>query len=135
MTISRSFSIDPLFKWWLSRSIACDRGILGRMERQARVEYPNALHPVRFRGNSGQAVFLDDQDRIHFLQLLAQAVRYYGWLSPPLGHCGRANFRMRAYEFDEARQIVAKTWHRDTDVGLRVRRVVERRMGEVVDRG
>jgi len=50
------------------------------MARQARVEYENALHHVRARGNGGQAVFLDDQDRIHFLELLAQAVRHYGWL-------------------------------------------------------
>lgn len=50
------------------------------MARQARVEYENALHHVRSRGNSGQAIFLDDWDRIHFLNLLAEAVRRYGWL-------------------------------------------------------
>lgn len=56
------------------------RGILGPMARQARIEYENALHHVRSRGNSGLDIFYDDQDRLHFLALLAEAVRHYGWL-------------------------------------------------------
>lgn len=50
------------------------------MARQARIEYPGALHHVRSRGNRGERIFLDDTDRRHFLELLAEAVRRYGWL-------------------------------------------------------
>jgi len=50
------------------------------MARQARIEYPGAVHHVRSRGNNRQAIFLDDGDRTHFLVLLAEAVRHYGWL-------------------------------------------------------
>lgn len=50
------------------------------MARQARIEYPGAVHHVRSRGNAGQPIFLDDGDRTHFLDLLAEASRHYGWL-------------------------------------------------------
>jgi putative transposase len=50
------------------------------MARQARIEYPDALHHVRSRGNRGEAIFLDDEDRLDFLALLAEGCRHYGWL-------------------------------------------------------
>lgn len=50
------------------------------MSRQARIEYPGALHHVRARGNNRQAIFRDDQDRREFLVLVSEAVRRYGWL-------------------------------------------------------
>jgi putative transposase len=50
------------------------------MARQARIEYPGAVHHITSRGNNRQAIFLDDRDRKHFLALLGEAVRRYGWL-------------------------------------------------------
>jgi REP element-mobilizing transposase RayT len=50
------------------------------MARQARVEYPGALHHVRARGNRREAIFYDDVDRLKFLELLGEAVRRYGWI-------------------------------------------------------
>jgi len=50
------------------------------MARQARIEYPGAIHHVRSRGNGCQDIFLDDVDRQHFLDLLGEAVDHYDWL-------------------------------------------------------
>ncbi|MEO8217843.1 MAG: transposase [Acidobacteriota bacterium] len=50
------------------------------MARQARIEYSGALHHVRSRGNRGEAIFLDDRDRLHFLALLEEAVHRYRWI-------------------------------------------------------
>ncbi len=50
------------------------------MARQARIEYPGAVHHVRSRGNNGEEIFLNDEDRLHFLALLAEAIRRYGWI-------------------------------------------------------
>jgi hypothetical protein len=46
------------------------------MARQARIEYPGPFST----SVPGQAIFLDVRHRIHFLALLAEAVRHYGWL-------------------------------------------------------
>jgi putative transposase len=48
------------------------------MARLPRLTVVNHLHWVVWRGNNGQAVFLDAQDRRFFLELLAQAVRDHG---------------------------------------------------------
>jgi len=45
-----------------SLALPPNRGILGFMARQARIEYEN-VHHVRSRGNNRQAVFLDDPAR------------------------------------------------------------------------
>ena len=40
------------------------------MARRPRIEYPGALYHVIARGNQRQRIFLDDSDRMHYLNLL-----------------------------------------------------------------
>jgi REP element-mobilizing transposase RayT len=47
------------------------------MARPLRVEFPGALYHITSRGNAGQAIFLADQDRLSFLEILAQLVKRY----------------------------------------------------------
>jgi putative transposase len=48
------------------------------MARLPRLTLINHLHWVVWRGNNGQAVFFDTQDRLLFLELMTQAVRELG---------------------------------------------------------
>lgn len=50
------------------------------MARQPRVEYAGALHHVMSRGNDGIPIFIDDQDRQLFLDLLAEEIVRSGWI-------------------------------------------------------
>ena len=50
------------------------------MARPLRLEFPGALWHVTSRGNAQQPVFLDDEDRIKFLDYLRRAVDRFGWL-------------------------------------------------------
>lgn len=45
---------------------------LGIMTRQWRVEYKDALYHVLSRGNQQQSIFLDNTDRINFLEILEE---------------------------------------------------------------
>jgi putative transposase len=49
------------------------------MPRRPRIETPGATYHVTARGNAGAAIFLDDYDRHHFLQLIARVVRDLNW--------------------------------------------------------
>jgi REP-associated tyrosine transposase len=49
------------------------------MARPLRIEYPGAVYHVMARGNRGQAVFRDDQDRRRFLATLGEACQKTGW--------------------------------------------------------
>ena len=44
------------------------------MARPLRIEFRGALYHVTARGNAQQAIFLDDDDRQHFLGVLARVV-------------------------------------------------------------
>ncbi|MBI2214771.1 MAG: transposase [Acidobacteria bacterium] len=50
------------------------------MARQLRIEYPGAVFHITSRGNERRHVFLDDEDRDQFLQLLADAVTRFSWI-------------------------------------------------------
>ena len=50
------------------------------MARPLRIEFAGALHHVFSRGNGENAVFLDDDDRRKFVDLLACAVVRFGWI-------------------------------------------------------
>ena len=50
------------------------------MPRQVRVEYAGAHYHVLARGNNRQAIFLSDEDRQRFLQLVEEAVEQTGWV-------------------------------------------------------
>ena len=47
------------------------------MARPLRVEFPGALYHITTRGNAGQPVFLDDEDRLAFLKVLGEVVERY----------------------------------------------------------
>jgi putative transposase len=49
------------------------------MARPLRIEYAGAVYHVMARGNQGQAIFRDDQDRRRFLEVLGEACEKTGW--------------------------------------------------------
>ena len=55
------------------------------MPRPLRIEYPGALHHVTARGNARADIYLGDDDRLRFLDILALAIERYGWLCH--GYC------------------------------------------------
>ena len=54
---------------------ATNCGMDGEMARKIRIEYPEAVYQVMARGNQGQAIFADDQDRQRFLATLVEGFR------------------------------------------------------------
>jgi putative transposase len=50
------------------------------MARQLRLEFPGAIYHVTSRGNARQAIFLDDHDRLNFLDILGNIIGRYNWL-------------------------------------------------------
>ena len=49
------------------------------MSRHLRIEYPGALYHVMNRGDRGEPIFRDDQDRRRFLDTLAEACAEMNW--------------------------------------------------------
>ena len=49
------------------------------MARQLRIEYPGAVYHVTSRGNGRCAIYFDDDDRDHFLNILHLVNKRYGW--------------------------------------------------------
>ncbi len=49
------------------------------MARPLRHDFPDALHHLTSRGNNQGDIFLDDDDRLRFLALLAATVIRFGW--------------------------------------------------------
>ena len=47
------------------------------MARKPRVHFPGALYHVMARGNHGQAIFKDDDDRLRYLDLLRESQRRF----------------------------------------------------------
>ncbi len=50
------------------------------MARPLRIEYPFAVYHITSRGNEKKNIFLDDKDRISFLDILSKVVKKYNWL-------------------------------------------------------
>jgi REP element-mobilizing transposase RayT len=50
------------------------------MARPLRIEFPGAVYHVTSRGNAKQAIFIDDEDRGSFLDLLSIVVERFNWL-------------------------------------------------------
>ena len=50
------------------------------MARPLRLEYPGAVYYVTARGNAGQEIFLDDEDREAFLETLGTVVVRFHWI-------------------------------------------------------
>ena len=50
------------------------------MARPIRLEFPGAIYHVTTRGNEGDDIFVDDQDRQQFLTVLGEVVSRAGWI-------------------------------------------------------
>jgi len=50
------------------------------MARPLRIEFEGAVYHVTSRGNAGIDIFLDDVDRIRFLEILGRTVDRFGWI-------------------------------------------------------
>ena len=50
------------------------------MARPLRIEYEGAVYHVTSRGNSGAEIFLNDTDRLRFLEILGATVDRFGWI-------------------------------------------------------
>ena len=50
------------------------------MARAMRIEYPGAVYHITSRGNGRGDIFLGDDDRRQFLELLGEVVRRFGWI-------------------------------------------------------
>ncbi len=50
------------------------------MARPLRLEFPGAIYHVTSRGNARADIFLDDDDRGLFLDVLAECITRFGWL-------------------------------------------------------
>ncbi len=50
------------------------------MAKPVRLEFPGAVYHICARGNRQEHIFLDDEDRTHFLKLLASVVNRLNWL-------------------------------------------------------
>jgi putative transposase len=56
------------------------QAILPFMTRPIRIEFSGALYHVTSRGDRGQPIYEDDDDRLSFLQLLGQVVEGWNWI-------------------------------------------------------
>jgi len=50
------------------------------MARPLRIEFEGALYHVTSRGNAGSEVFIDDVDRLQFLEILGNTIERFGWI-------------------------------------------------------
>src|SRR4051812_40302741 len=50
------------------------------MARPLRLEYPGSLWHITVRGNEKRPIYYDDQDRVLFLELLAETVKRFDWI-------------------------------------------------------
>ncbi len=49
------------------------------MARKARLEYPGAIYHVLDRGDRGEVIYQNDEDRLGFLEILQRACERTGW--------------------------------------------------------
>jgi len=50
------------------------------MARPLRLEFEGALYHITSRGNASESIFLNDGDRVRFLEILADVVDRFGWI-------------------------------------------------------
>lgn len=55
------------------------------MARPLRIEFSGALYHVTSRGDRRETIFEDDEDRVQFLRVLAEAVERINWLCHGIG--------------------------------------------------
>ena len=59
------------------------------MARPFRIEFEGAVYHITSRGNAGEEIFLDDEDRSGFLATLGETVNRHGWVCH--GYCLMSN--------------------------------------------
>lgn len=59
------------------------------MSRPLRIEFPGALYHVTSRGDGSEAIYLDDRDRVMFLNVLAHVCERFHWACH--GYCLMTN--------------------------------------------
>jgi REP element-mobilizing transposase RayT len=50
------------------------------MARPLRLEFPGTIYRITSRGNARQAIFIDDEDRGRFLDVVSMVVERFQWL-------------------------------------------------------
>ena len=70
------------------------------MARPLRVEYPGAVYHITSRGNAGNNIYRDDQDRKTFLNVLTEVVKKCNWYC--LAYCLMGNHYHLLIETPEA---------------------------------
>jgi putative transposase len=70
------------------------------MVRQLRIEYPGAVYHVTSRGNARKDIYLDEDDRHHYLALLAEVCTRFNWKC--YGYCLMSNHYHLVIETVEA---------------------------------
>lgn len=50
------------------------------MARKPRIEFAGAFYHIMSRGTAKQDIFVDDMDRLEFLDILSDVVSRYGWI-------------------------------------------------------
>ena len=50
------------------------------MARPLRIEFKRAVYHITSRGNTGTAIFFDDEDRLRLLDVLRKAVERFDWI-------------------------------------------------------
>jgi len=78
------------------------------MARKLRVEYPGAVYHVMNRGDRREAIFRTDQDRVLFLETLAEGCQKTGWQVHAL--CLMANHFHLVVETPSANLVVGMKW-------------------------
>ncbi|MFQ5788603.1 MAG: transposase [Thermodesulfobacteriota bacterium] len=73
------------------------------MARPLRLEYPGALYHITSRGNARQDIYLDDDDRSKFLNILSNEIRQQRWNCYP--YCLMSNHYHLMIETPEGKLI------------------------------
>jgi REP-associated tyrosine transposase len=82
------------------------------MARPVRIEYPGAVYHVMARGNRGQAIFQDDQDRECLVETLGEACEKTGWLIH--AYVWMSNHYHLELETPEANLVAGMKWLQGT---------------------
>jgi hypothetical protein len=67
----------------ITRGLIASNTIMGaaNMARPLRLEFPGALYHLTARGNARARIYVDDQDRIDFLERLGETCERFNWRS------------------------------------------------------
>ena len=50
------------------------------MARPLRIEYPGAVYHITSRDNARQNIYLEDEDRVKFIDILSKTVERFHWI-------------------------------------------------------